>query len=63
MGLEPQPPPGFLLGGDGGAFTCNAPFYGSTGNIKLNKPAVGMAATSDFRGRLTPDRHVGDFVC
>ncbi len=31
----------WLLAKDGGVFTFNAPFYGSTGNMKLNKPVVG----------------------
>jgi peptidoglycan hydrolase-like amidase len=36
---------------DGGVFSFgNAAFYGSTGNIKLNKPVVGMAATHDAAG-------------
>jgi SpoIID/LytB domain protein len=36
---------------DGGIFSFgNAAFYGSTGNIVLNKPVVGMAATSDDGG-------------
>jgi SpoIID/LytB domain protein len=36
---------------DGGVFSFgNAQFYGSTGNIVLNKPMVGMAATPDGRG-------------
>ncbi|MGH9307644.1 MAG: SpoIID/LytB domain-containing protein [Acidimicrobiales bacterium] len=36
---------------DGGIFNFgNAHFYGSTGNIKLNKPVVGMAATPDGGG-------------
>jgi hypothetical protein len=28
---------------DGGIFAFNAPFQGSTGNLTLNKPVVGMA--------------------
>ena len=37
----------YALGGDGGVFAFgNAPFYGSTGNIKLNRPVVAMAPTS-----------------
>ena len=44
--------PGYwLLGGDGGVFSFGkAGFYGSTGGIKLNKPAVAMAATGDGKG-------------
>ena len=34
-----------MVAGDGGIFSFNAPFYGSTGNIRLNKPIVGMAST------------------
>jgi len=38
-------------GNDGGIFSFGASqFYGSTGAMKLNKPVVGMAATSDGRG-------------
>ena len=44
--------PGYwLLGGDGGVFSFgDAAFYGSTGGIKLNRPAVAMAATKDGKG-------------
>jgi hypothetical protein len=35
----------WLVASDGGVFAFNAPFLGSTGSIKLNKPVVGMAAT------------------
>ncbi|HEY1828402.1 MAG TPA: hypothetical protein VGF87_10295 [Acidimicrobiales bacterium] len=43
---------GYWLGAsDGGIFSFgNAQFYGSTGNIKLNKPIVGMATTPDGQG-------------
>jgi hypothetical protein len=31
---------------DGGIFTYgDAPFFGSTGSIRLNKPIVGMSST------------------
>jgi hypothetical protein len=41
----------WLLGGDGGVFTFgDAVFFGSTGGIKLNRPAVSMAATRDGKG-------------
>jgi hypothetical protein len=41
----------WLLGGDGGVFSFgDAPFYGSTGAIKLNRPAVSMTATPDGKG-------------
>ena len=40
----------WLVGGDGGIFSYNAPFLGSTGDIKLNQPIVGMAADPDGKG-------------
>jgi hypothetical protein len=41
----------WLAASDGGIFTYgNAQFYGSTGNIHLNQPIVGMAATPDGKG-------------
>ena len=41
----------YLVASDGGIFTHGgAPFYGSTGNIVLNKPIVGMAVTPDGGG-------------
>ena len=50
----PSPPTGggyWMVGGDGGVFSSgDAGFYGSTGNITLNKPVVGMAATPDGKG-------------
>ena len=44
--------PGYwLLGGDGGVFSFGAArFMGSTGDIKLNRPAVAMDATPDGNG-------------
>ena len=44
--------PGYwLLGGDGGVFSFGeAAFHGSTGGIKLNRPAVAMATTGDGEG-------------
>ena len=45
--------PGYwLVASDGGifAFGPGAPFFGSAGNLVLNKPVVGMAATPDGRG-------------
>jgi alpha-tubulin suppressor-like RCC1 family protein len=43
---------GYWLGAsDGGIFAeGNAPFYGSLGNLTLNKPIVGMAATPGGQG-------------
>ena len=41
----------WLVGSDGGIFSFgNAPFLGSTGGVKLNKPIVGMAATKSRQG-------------
>ena len=41
----------WLVASDGGIFTFgNAPFYGSTGAIRLNQPIVGMAASPDGGG-------------
>ena len=40
-----------LVASDGGVFNYgDAGFYGSTGNIHLNKPVVGMAYTPDKHG-------------
>ena len=38
------------MASDGGIFAFNAPFLGSTGSIKLNKPVVGMAAARNGSG-------------
>lgn len=41
----------WLLASDGGIFTFgDARFHGSTGNITLNRPVVGMAASPTGRG-------------
>ena len=41
----------WLVASDGGIFSFGgAPYYGSTGGTVLNKPVVGMAATSDGGG-------------
>ena len=50
MAADPATGGYWLLGGDGGVFSYDAPFYGSTGNIKLAKPGVGMAATPTGSG-------------
>jgi hypothetical protein len=54
----PSPPPPappnssyWLAASDGGIFSFgNAQFYGSTGGLVLNRPVVGMAATSSGNG-------------
>jgi hypothetical protein len=41
----------WLLGGDGGVFSFgNAPFFGSTGDMTLNAPIVGLAPTPTKQG-------------
>jgi hypothetical protein len=41
----------WLVGSDGGIFTFgSAPFYGSTGDLVLQRPVVGMTLTADRRG-------------
>ena len=41
----------WLVASDGGVFAFGgAGFYGSTGNLRLNKPIVGMASTPTSRG-------------
>jgi hypothetical protein len=40
-----------MVATDGGIFSYgDAPFYGSTRNIKLNSPIVGMTPTADGKG-------------
>jgi hypothetical protein len=53
----PSPPPPtpqhgyWLVGSDGGIFSFgSAQFYGSTGNIRLQRPVVGIVPTSDHGG-------------
>jgi hypothetical protein len=47
----PTEPGYWLVASDGGIFSFgSATFYGSTGNLVLNQPIVGMAATPDRRG-------------
>jgi hypothetical protein len=41
----------WLVGSDGGIFTeGNAQFYGSTGNLRLQRPVVGITPTTDRAG-------------
>ena len=48
---EPARPGYWLTASDGGIFSFGAStFYGSTGNLHLNEPVVGMAPTPDRRG-------------
>jgi hypothetical protein len=53
----------WVLGGDGGVFSFGAaPFYGSTGGMRLNQPIVGMAATPTGRGYWLVARDGGIFA-
>ena len=54
-GPPPPPPPAphgyWLVGSDGGIFTFgSATFYGSTGNLKLQRPVVGITPTASQGG-------------
>jgi len=40
----------WLVASDGGVFSFNAPFMGSTGNLTLNQPVVGMTSTLNGTG-------------
>ena len=40
----------WLVGSDGGIFSFNAPFFGSTGNLTLQRPVVGIVPTKDHGG-------------
>jgi hypothetical protein len=47
----PSAPQGYwLVARDGGIFSYNRPFFGSTGSLVLNRPIVGMATTNDGNG-------------
>ena len=51
MAYSPDKKGYWLVASDGGIFTYgDAHFYGSAGNIHLNKPIVGMAATPTGKG-------------
>lgn len=52
VGITPDPVTGgyWLVGSDGGVFSFGAPFFGSTGSIRLNKPVVAMQSTGDGQG-------------
>ena len=53
-----------MVASDGGIFTFGgAPFLGSTGNLVLNKPIVGMSASLDGAGYrfVASDGGVFDF--
>ena len=50
MAADPDGTGYWFVGPDGGIFAYKAPFWGSTGSIKLTKPIVGMAATPSGKG-------------
>ena len=50
MAVDPATGGYWLVASDGGVFSFNAPFEGSTGGIQLNKPVVAMGATPDGSG-------------
>ena len=45
MAVDPNTGGYWLVAGDGGIFSFNAPFLGSEGAVALNKPVVGMVST------------------
>jgi hypothetical protein len=42
----------WLVAADGGIFSFGAPFYGSMGSLRLNKPVVGIVASPTGHGYL-----------
>jgi hypothetical protein len=51
MAVTPDGGGYWLVASDGGIFTFgDAPFYGSTGNLRLNKPIEAMIPTPDGLG-------------
>ena len=50
MAVDPSTGGYWLVATDGGIFSFNAPFEGSTGAMHLNRPVVGMSASPDGRG-------------
>ena len=50
MAVDPVTGGYWLVASDGGIFSYDAPFYGSTGSLTLNQPIVGMAESDDGNG-------------
>ena len=52
VGMAADPATGgyWTVASDGGVFSFDAPFFGSMGAVKLNKPVVAMVATPDGGG-------------
>jgi hypothetical protein len=61
MAADPATGGYWLVAADGGIFSFDAPFYGSTGAVHLNQPVVGMAATPDGKGYWLVARDGGVF--
>ena len=51
----------WLVASDGGVFAFKAPFRGSTGNTKLNKPMTGMVPFGNGYLMVAEDGGVFDF--
>ena len=49
MSVDPATGGYWLVAADGGIFSFDAPFFGSTGALRLNKPIVGMEALANGR--------------
>jgi hypothetical protein len=64
VGITPDPVTGgyWLIGSDGGVFSFGAPFFGSTGSIRLNQPVVAMQSTDDGGGYWFVARDGGIFA-
>ena len=59
----PTPAAGYwLVGSDGGVFSFGTPFYGSTGNLKLNQPVFAITPTSAGKGYWFVARDGGVFT-
>jgi hypothetical protein len=59
---RPMTYPGYyFVASDGGVFTYNVPFYGSTGAIRLAAPVVGMAVTPSENGYWLAGADGGNF--
>ena len=50
MATDPATGGYWLVSADGGVFKLDAPFYGSTGDLQLNQPIVGMTAAPGGNG-------------
>jgi hypothetical protein len=65
VGMAPTPTgQGYwLVAADGGIFSYgDAPFFGSTGDIRLNQPIIGMARPSNGQGYWLVARDGGVFA-